>query len=264
MGKITDALKKAAKERMERLEKHPAIGHRFIARKTVDSKVDPHIVTFYEASSVVSEQYRILRTNIQSINPDEPIKSILISSSIASEGKTVTAINLAISMAQDLDNKSVLLLDGDLRKGKIKKYLGLESKKGLSDILSDGHSLDDSLLDIGLENLTVLPSGNFPGNPAELLGSSKMKDLLDILKQQFDYIIIDTPPIISLTDPGILGSQVDGVVMVVQAGRTQKGVISHARSLLRQAHAKVLGFVLTNVQYHVPEYLYRYIQSGKY
>lgn len=259
MGKLTDALKKAAQERLSRIERHPIAGYRFIARKTADSKIEPHIVTFYEPDSAVSEQYRILRTNIQSVASEKPIKAIVVTSSVASEGKTVTAVNLAISMAQDLDNKSVLLIDADLRKGKVDRYLGLDTDKGLADILSNGLSLEEALLDIGISNLTIIPSGEYPKNPAELLGSLKMRNLLESLRQQFDYIIIDTPPVISLTDPGILGSMVDGVVMVVQAGRTQKSIISHSKELLRQARAKVLGYVLTNVQYHLPEYLYRYI-----
>ncbi len=262
MGRMTSALKKAAMEKISRIEKHPLISHQFIARKTVDSKVDPHIVTFYEGSSTVAEQYRILRTNIQTMNKEKGTKVITITSSIHSEGKTVTAINLAILLAQELDNKSVLLIDGDLRKGKIKGYLGLEPKMGLSNILNNGLSLDDSLLDIGVPNLTILTAGDVPKNPSELLSSWKMKELLGMLKKRFEYIIIDTPPVISITDPGPIGAQTDGVVMVVQAGRTQKGVIEHATELLRQAQAKVLGFVLTNVQYHIPEYIYRYVQTA--
>src|SRR6185436_15802456 len=98
-----------------------------------------------------------------------------------------------------------------------------------------------------------------PENPAELLDSEKMKRFILEMKSQFDHIIIDTPPIISVTDAGIVGAQADGVIMVVQAGRTQRGIVKRATELLQQTHAKILGHVLTNIEYHLPEYIYRYL-----
>ncbi|MFC1709547.1 CpsD/CapB family tyrosine-protein kinase [Candidatus Omnitrophota bacterium] len=262
MGKITEALKKVAQDRMARLEKmdkHEEVKYTFIAKKTVESKIDPRIVTFYDSKSSVAEQYRTLRTNIQSIESKRPIKMIAIASSTNKEGKTITSINLAISMALDLNKKKILLMDGDLRRASVSKYLGLSSKKGLVDLIYNGKNVDDALLDIGIENLTILPVGKIPSNPAELLGSAKMKNLFSTLRTKYDYVIVDTPPIVSVTDAGIIGAQVDGVIMVVQAGRTQKGVIKHSQTLFRQAQAKILGYILTNVQYHIPAYIYRYL-----
>lgn len=262
MGKITDALKKAAQERLSRLEKieeRSEVKYEFIAKKTVDSKIDPRIVSFYEPKSPVAEQYRTLRTNIQAINSKTPIKLITITSSTHSEGKTITAINLVISMAHDLNKKSILLVDGDLRRASITEYLGFKSETGLADLITNGAQVDDALFNIGIENLTIMPVGKIPHNPAELLGSAKFKNLIALLKSKYDYVIFDTPPIIPVTDAGILASQTDGVIMVIQANRTQKGVVQHAESLLKQAHAKMLGYILTNIQYHIPAYIYRYL-----
>lgn len=262
MGKITEALKKAAQERLLRLEKIDQKGevrYQFIAKKKVESKVDPRIVTFHDPQATVAEQYRSLRTNLQALSTGKPLKALTITSSIHSEGKTITAINLAVSMAKDMDKKSILLVDGDLRRARLTKYLGIASEAGLSELILNGTNLDEALLNIGIENLTILPAGKIPHNPSELLGSSKLKGLIANLKSKYDYIIFDSPPIVSVTDAGVLGSQTDGVIMVVQANRTQKGVVKHAEALLKQAHAKIIGCVLTNIQYHIPAYIYRYL-----
>ncbi len=262
MGKITDALKKAAEERLkhiEKLEEQGSAKYQFVAQKTMESNIDPRIVTFYDSKAPVAEQYRTLRTNLQSIKTEKPIKAIVITSSNHSEGKTITSINLALSMAHDLNNKSILLVDADMRRGSVHKYLGIKPEAGLADILSDSANIDNCLLNIGVNNLTILPAGKIPHNPAELLGSQKMKNLLSALRSKYDYVILDTPPIIPVTDAGLLSSQSDGAILVVQAGRTQKGVVMHSESILRQAQAKILGCILTNVQYHIPGYLYRYL-----
>lgn len=263
MGKLTDALKKAAEERLLRLEKldnQNQVRFEFIAQRTVDSKIDPRIITFYDLDSPVTEQYRTLRTNIQAINTPKPVRTITLTSSIHGEGKTISAINLALSMARESDNKRILLIDADMRRSRIGKYLGIKTEGGLAEILSEGRAIDDFLLNItGVDNLTVMPAGKPPRNPAELLSSVKFRNLLSRLKTRYDYIIFDTPPIIPVTDTGLIGSHTDGVIMVVQASRTQRGVVKHSEGLLKQAQSKILGYILTNIQYHIPAYIYRYL-----
>ena len=262
MGKLTDALKKAAAERLNRIEKldtKSEVKYEFIAKKTVDSKFDPRIVTFYNSDSPVSEQYRTLRTNIQGISTKRRVKAITITSSNHGEGKTITAINLAISMAHDLNKKRILLVDADLRRSRISKYLGITAQQGLADLLSDGVNVDDMLLNVGIDNLTILPAGKVPHNPAELLGSQKLKNLVNLFREKYDYVIFDSPPIIPVTDAGLLGAQTDGVIMVIQAERTQQGVLKHSENLILQAQAKLLGYILTNIQYHIPGYIYCYL-----
>jgi len=258
MGKFSEALKKAAKERLERIEKKQ-ISQPYVVKKITDSKFDPHIVTLYDSHSPITEQYRMLRTNLQSINPAHPPKILAITSSINNEGKTVTAINLAITLAHDLNRKNILLVDADLRKGMLPHYLGIKPETGISDILQDGVTLDSALVNIGINNLDILPSGSRKPNPAELLGSPKMKQIIADIKKRYDYIIFDCPPVIPVTDAVVVGSQCDGVVIVIQAARTQRGTVKHAQDLLRQARVEILGYVLTNIEYHIPQYIYRYL-----
>jgi len=262
MGKLTDALKKAAQERLshiERLDSKTEVKYEFIAKKTIDSKIDPRIIAFYDPKSPISEQYRSLRTNIQAINSKTPLKALTITSSSHSEGKTITAINLSISMAHDLNKKRILLVDADLRRASMSKYLGLDDHSGLADLILDGMNVEDTILNIGVENLNIMPAGKIPHNPAEILGSPKMANLISLLKSKYDYVIFDTPPIIPVTDAGVIGSQTDGVIMVIMAGKTQKGVVNHSENLLKQSHSKILGYILTNIQYHIPAYIYRYL-----
>ncbi len=261
MGKITNALRKATEERFQRLERITRINEedQIVIRKMGDSQIDSRIISYFDPKSPITEQYKILKTNILSLQKGKSVKTIVITSSVHSEGKTVTALNLAVSMAQAINKPKILLIDADLRRGRLAKYLGVQQTVGLTDLLRSQVKLEDALFKIDVENLTFIASGSVPQNPVELLASENMKILLADLKSKFDYILIDTPPLISVTDPGILGSQADGVLLVVQAGRTQRGIVRHATELLHQAQARILGYVLTNIEYHLPEYIYRYL-----
>lgn len=261
MGKITNALKKAAEERLTRIEKISQIKERdrLVVKKIGESKMDPNVITYFDPKALISEQYKILRTNILSMNKGKPPKTFVITSSIHSEGKTVTSLNLAVSLAQAVHKPRVLLVDADMRKGKIAKYLGIKPKVGLSEVLKGQANAKDALFHMDLENLAFIDSGTVPEYPSELLASEEFKRFLNQMQAEFDHIIIDTPPIISVTDSGIVGAQVDGVILVVQAGRTQRGIVKRAEELLFQAHSKILGHVLTNIEYHLPEYIYRYL-----
>lgn len=261
MGKLTEALRKAADERVERIEKISRFKarERLIVRKVGNSKVDPRIISYFDPKALITEQYKILRTNVLSLNKTKMHKVIVITSSINAEGKTITAVNLAVTLAQSTQKPKVLLVDADMRRGRIDRYLGVDHKIGLSEILIGKADLQDALFNIDIENLTFMASGAVPDNPAELLASERMKSLLLDLRKEFDYILIDTPPIIAVTDSGIVGAEADGVLMVIQAGRTQRGIIRRASELLHQCHSKILGYVLTNIEYHLPEYIYRYL-----
>jgi len=235
----------------------------YIASARKGRGIDSRIVTYHDPNAPISEQYRILRTNIQRLTPENPPRVILITSALTQEGKTTTAVNLAVVMAQDL-NKKILLCDCDLRKPMIHKLMGIDSNRGITDILI--HDADiDSVLHIGkVENLAILPCGRKPPNPAELLGSPKMEELLRGLRAKFDYIIIDSPPILAITDAGVISTQVDGVILTVQAWRTQREAVLRSQALLTAVHAKILGFVLTNVEHFIPRYLYHYGYGYQY
>ncbi|MBU0468722.1 MAG: CpsD/CapB family tyrosine-protein kinase [Candidatus Omnitrophica bacterium] len=261
MGKITNALQKAAEDRLNRMDKIAKIKEtkQLIVRKEGTSNIDPRIVTYYDTKALISEQYKILRTNLMSLGTKKQLKTIVVTSSIHSEGKTVSSLNLAISLAQAVNNPKVLVVDCDLRRGRMAKYLGIKNEIGFSEYLKGEAELSDIIFKIDIENLNIISSGKIPENPSELLSSKAMTDFLADVKSQFDFVIIDTPPIISVTDSGIIGAQSDGVLMVIQAGRTQRGIVRRAEELLEQAQANVLGHILTNIQYHLPEYIYRYL-----
>ncbi len=257
MGRITDALKKVTDERIERIKRKPE--YQYVIKKVEGSTLDEHIVAFHDPTSPVGEEYKMLRTNIQSLNAEKNYRTFVITSAVDGEGKSMTSVNLAITMAHDLNGKSVLLIDADMRRSRVAKYLGIKGQHaGLAEVLKGEANEGDVLIDAGIENLTVMLAGKHPKNPAELLNSKKMEAVLRKFREKFDYIFIDTPPVMLLTDACILGYMVDGVMMVVQAGKTQRDSVKQAETKLVQARAKVLGYVMTNLEYHLPTYLYRY------
>lgn len=256
MGKITDALKKVADERVSRIQKKPDI--QYVVKKVENSKIEPHIIAFHDPASPVGEQYKIIRTNIQSMRSKNDYKVFLVTSSMNGEGKTVTSVNLAMTMAHDLNGKSILLIDADMRKGKVARYLGINQNPGLSEILKGEIVVEQGFVSPNVDNFTVIPSGKVPKNPSELLASKNMIKLIDSVRTKFDYVFIDSPPVMPLTDPCIIGSLVDGALIVLQAGRTHRDMLKTVEGRLLQSHTKVLGYIMTGVEYHLPHYLYRY------
>lgn len=261
MGKITDALQKAAKERIGRLDKAIKIQEQkqFIARKIKESKVDARLVPYFDPKSLISEQYKSLATNLLSLNKGKPPHVVALTSSVPSEGKSVSTLNLAITLSHAVHKPKVLLIDADMRKGKIINYLGVDSHIGLSEYLTGKAQLEDIVFHIDIDHLSFISCGSVPSHPADLLASAKMTDLISQLRSQFEYILIDTPPVIPVTDAVIIGTFVDGVLMVIKAGETQRGIVARSTELLSQAHVKVIGHILTGIEYFVPDYIYRYL-----
>jgi capsular exopolysaccharide synthesis family protein len=182
-----------------------------------------------------------------SLAPNPP-KLILITSAQAGEGKTATALNLAQSLAQR--KGQVVIVDGDLRKGGIAKTLGLDNKKGVSTVLTGGDKLDDALQSWVLQpNLWVLPAGPVPPNPAELVGSDRMAELCKELATRFEHVIIDSPPVLVVTDATILAGLVDGVVLIAESGRTNRAGLMRTRGILENAGARILGVVLNKLDF---------------
>jgi receptor protein-tyrosine kinase len=226
-------------------------------------RIDPHIIAATASKSPIAEQYRILKTNLQSLRLRPGSKVIVVTSAVHGEGKSVTSINLAMTLARQ-ESLKVALIDADLRKGSIQRWLGLGAHSdGLASVLGRGGDVNGSLVRLKEPPLTVLPCGPHPEHPAELLESSAMKRLLAVLKTQFDIVIIDAPPVLPVADPGILAGQADGVLLVVRAGKTQRKTVAQAHALLKQMKANVLGSVLTHVEYYLPGY-YRYYHQYRY
>lgn len=267
MSRIGEALNKAAREKGDRAKdaaflaqtplraQNPA-AQEGLAGKNMDyaiktsidsSDIDPSVVAYFDPNSNISEQYRSLRTNILLNNSSRPLKTMVVCSSLEGEGKTTTAVNLAITMTGDLE-KSILLVDCDLRAGTIHQLLSVKPSVGLSDVLAGAAEPELALYQTKVNNLTVLPRGEIPSNPSELLSSRKMRVLLEELKSKFDYIILDSPPIIPLTDACVISSQVDGVIFVVQAHRTPRRLVKQAQNMLVHVHAKIMGLVFTQME----------------
>jgi tyrosine-protein kinase Etk/Wzc len=209
-------------------------------------EIESRLVTHLDPKSPISEAYRTLRTNLAFTRIDNSMKTILVTSAGPKEGKSTTVSNLAITLAQ-LGSK-VVLIDSDLRRPVIHSIFGLDKDNGLTSFLLNNLPFEKVLQKSMLENLSIVTSGIVPPNPSELLGSKAMEEFVEKLKNNFDVILFDSPPIIAVTDAAILCSRVDGVFLVVSAGSTNKDAIVRARSLLDNVNARVLGALLNNVE----------------
>ncbi|HRY10476.1 MAG: polysaccharide biosynthesis tyrosine autokinase [Actinobacteria bacterium] len=189
-----------------------------------------------------AEAFRSLRTNLRYVDVDNPPHTVVITSSVLGEGKTTTACNLAIALAQA--GSKVLLLEGDLRRPKVAEYLGVDGAVGITDILIGQAKLDDSIVPWQRGLLDFLPSGAIPPNPSELLGSQQMADLLHEVRGRYDAVIVDAPPLLVVTDAAVLAAAADGAILIARYGETNREQVAHAAESLEQVNARVLGTVL--------------------
>ena len=205
--------------------------------------------------SVAAESYRTLRTNIQYSSFDNPVKSIVITSSEPGEGKSTTSANLALSFAQD--GKKVILIDCDLRKPVVHKEFQISNSRGLSEFIILNFEFSKVVYKHE-SGLHVLPSGLVPPNPAEMLSSRAMEHLLTQLEEKYDYIILDTPPVNAVTDSKILSTKVDGTILVVKYGYTKKDVVIEAVKGLRAVKANIIGTVFNGEENQRGKYYHYY------
>jgi succinoglycan biosynthesis transport protein ExoP len=217
---------------------------------------EPAQLMAIDGRSTAAEAYRILRTSVLLSSVGGPPKTILVTSGQPGEGKTTTVINTAISFAQL--GTSVLIIDGDLRKPSTHKMLGVDAERGLSTYLSSNVEVDDLILKLPISNLSLLPCGPVPPNPAEMISSSRMRDLLAMLAERYDHILIDSPPLAHVTDPVILSTLADGVILVVHGGKSTRDMVRRARQDLLNAGAKIYGVVLNNIDPRRQGYDYYY------
>src|SRR6266446_810387 len=228
---------------------------------------NPELLLNVTGRSALAESYRQLRTSVLLSTAGRAPKTLLITSSLPGEGKTTTAVNTAISLAQTGAN--VLIIDADMRRPRLRSIFDLPESEGLSSILSSEMKPEDMLHAIHRDEATglnVLASGPIPPNPAELLGSEQMRKLIAVLSDSFTHIVIDSPPVSSFTDGVLIASMVDGVLLVVHGGKSSRGVVRRSRQSLLDVGAKIFGVVLNNVNARSHDYYYyqRYYHQSYY
>jgi polysaccharide biosynthesis transport protein len=244
----------------------PAIGasatHRFLAspgalQKRNGNGDSPELLIKVDGQSPLAESYRHLRTSVLLSSAGRAPRSLLVTSSLPSEGKTTTAVNTAISLAQTGAN--VVIVDADMRRPRLRSIFGLSERPGLSSILSSDVSEAAMKSMVSLDEVTglcILTSGPIPPNPAELLGSDQMRRLMTMLQTEFNHVVVDSPPVSSFTDGVLISSMVDGVLLVVHGGKSSRHVVRRSRQLLHDVGAKIFGVVLNKVNLHSSDYYY--------
>ncbi|MBT9177406.1 MAG: Tyrosine-protein kinase YwqD [Firmicutes bacterium] len=224
-------------------------------------KMKSHRLITENLSSRVAESYRVVRTNIQFASLETQVKTMLVTSTAPREGKSTTAANLAIAFAQT--GSRVLLVDADLRRPTLHKVFRLSNPVGLTNLLTQSVAPEIALRDVGVPNLRVVTSGPIPPNPAEVLGSSRMRDLINNLKQSFDYILLDSPPTLAVADAAILTAFVDGVILVIAVAEVSMDKARKAKAQLQGVNAKILGVVLNGLESDSREDHHYYYYYGK-
>ena len=212
------------------------------------SKYDPH--------SPFSEAFRSLRTDLQFFSIDKPLKKLLITSSIPGEGKTMVTANLAMAYAE-LGHK-VVILDADIRKPKQPAVFGVDRRPGFTDYFMDLAPFEQIVRTLPQRNLTLIPSGTIPPNPTEVLNSQKMADLIERLEQEYDYILVDAPPLLSISDAKALSRIVENILLVFRFAQTEKRYVREAVANLLKINAAIIGFVFNGVDFGKGYYKYHY------
>ena len=251
MGKMFDALQKVQREKY--------VGTEDEVKKSIpdDLVLNDKVVSFFAPASMVTEQFRRLRTLIIKPGVVNTPKIIMVASAVSGEGKSLVAVNLASIIALELHSHA-LLVDCDLRNPSITRWFGLQEEKGLSDYLIGDAEIQDLLIKTPIDKLSILSGGTIQINPVELIGSKKMKTLVQDLKSRYDdrYIIIDSSPILATTEPGVLNEMIDGIILVVKSGETPRETVQQAIKLLNKN--KILGVVLNNMEFKTKAMLQRY------
>ncbi len=214
------------------------------------------LVTSANPKSIVSEQFRTLRTNINFSMPDQELKTLLFTSASPGEGKSTVAANTAVVFAQE--GKRVLLVDADMRKPTVHYTFHMTNTLGLSNLLTRQATVSDVVKVSNIDNLHVITCGPIPPNPAELIGSKTMDKVMEEMKEYFDIIIFDAPPVLSVTDGQILSNKCEGTILVMSAGETEKEGIIKAKDALVSSQANIIGTVLNNFKLDKDHYYYQY------
>jgi capsular exopolysaccharide synthesis family protein len=222
---------------------------------------NPDLVVHTHPTSALAEACRVIRTNLLFMSPDEPFQALMVASADPREGKTTAAISLAITLAQS--GKRVILVDTDLRRPRVHKAFGVRPPVGITSVLVNEATLDEAVMESEVPNLSLLPCGPVPPNPAELLHSQRFAELLKQMRGKYDRIVFDSPPIGAVTDALVIGPQVDGVILVVRCRKTLRARARVVLTQLRSLGARVAGVILNDVDLHSEDSKY-YYYAGSY
>ena len=205
------------------------------------------LITLIKPAGPAAEAYRTLRTNLDYVALDRPLTTLVVTSPAAGEGKSIVLANLAVNLAQS--GKKTILVDADLRRPSLAGLFGVVDERGLSAAITAKGTFDSSLLaDVGVDRLKLLPSGELPANPADLLASQRMEQLIAAFRQQAEIVLFDAPPVVPVTDAAVLGSKVDGLLLVIEARRTRRDQAEKAMEILDRVNVRILGSVLHNAR----------------
>jgi capsular exopolysaccharide synthesis family protein len=213
----------------------------------VDQAINPYLVSFHDPTGFRAEQVRALRNKLMAMNPEGLARTLVVTSAMRGEGKSVTSINLAISLAEQ-ERNPVLLIDADLRSPSVEKYLNLNPRRGLADVLLGRVALDDAVQASGVRNLFVLAAGRVMSRPSEILTPQRLEALFDACKERYQYTIIDTPPVVPATDASVIAARADGTLLVVRLEHSSRSHTKQALRTLQDLGANVLGSFATQVR----------------
>ena len=214
------------------------------------------LITRHHPKSPISEAFRSLRTSLHFLSPNREYRTLLLTSAGPSEGKSTVLSNLAVTLAQS--GKRVVIVDADLRRPVQHKVFGLENGTGLTNHLVGENPLDEVIQESGVENLWIITSGPIPPNPSELLEAPRMRSLIQELRDGYDLVLLDSPPVLPITDAAVMASQVDGVLLVIRSGQTRVELAKEAKETIEKSRGKIIGTILNQVRYEGDDYRYYY------
>lgn len=213
------------------------------------------LIVSLKPQSAIAEQFRSIRTSIEFSTEDQDCQVTVITSSEQNSGKSLVSSNLALTFSQK--GEKTLLIDADMRNPSIKNYFYIPSRQGLSSVIRNKANVQEYIFETNEKNLFILPAGITPPNPADLLGSISMKNLIQELRESFDHIIIDTPPVLAVTDAILVSAFADGVVLVIRSGKTTKQNAKKVIRLLNQSSTPIIGSILNDVKMKLTDYYYQ-------
>jgi capsular exopolysaccharide synthesis family protein len=206
------------------------------------------LVVARDPTSALAEHYRRLRSSVEALNPEGVARTLMLTSALSHEGKSVATLNLALCLAER-PRTQVLVLEADLRRPSVEGYLGLPRRQGLSEVLTGRLSIERAIRRTSEEGLDVIGAGTVPENPSKVLRIDRLKQVLHALKQRYDYVLIDSPPAHALTDSSVVGSVADGILLVVKLGGTPRHLVDETVAQLESSGGKLLGVCLLGAKY---------------